>query len=270
MSEIKIISAKDQVRLRPLDAGFAYGYGLFETIKYAEGVLSFWAGHWSRLKASAKALNLEFAFVEGAVLDAIRALVQQDSIRCSMIKLSLLRVEAGVRLYVYARPMGDALESVELKLETKYPLNPHSLLAGHKTHNYLENFALLEQARAEGYYDAIRLDPLDHLAETTIGNLFIFADGQLRTPSLVHGILPGVIRAQLLDVADVEVGSYYSDMLQKAKAVYLTNSGSGIVPVARIAGGGVDCRYESREHSSFADLSALLQAAERSNSTRIK
>ena len=98
MSEIKIISAKDQVRLRPLDAGFAYSYGLFETIKYAEGVLSFWAGHWSRLKASAKALNLEFAFVEGAVLDAIRALVQQDSIRCSMIKLSLLRVEAGVRL----------------------------------------------------------------------------------------------------------------------------------------------------------------------------
>ncbi|MEN8735000.1 MAG: aminotransferase class IV [Lentimonas sp.] len=269
MSEIKIITAKDTVGLGPLDAGFAYGYGLFETIKYADGILSFWAAHWARLGASAKALNLVCDFEENAVLDAIRSLVQQNSITSSMIKLSLLRVDSGSQLYVYARPMGDVSESVELKLETRYPLNPHSLLTGHKTHNYLENLAILEQARADGYYDAIRLDPLDNLAETTIGNLFVYVDGHLRTPSLVHGILPGVIRGQLLDGGNVEVGSYYSDLLQKAEAVYLTNSGSGVLPVSRVAGGGVDCAYDSRGHASYVELNALLEAAERSNSTRI-
>lgn len=269
MSGIKIITSKDAVSIGLSDAGFAYGYGLFETIKYVDGVLSFWTAHWARLQLSAKALNLECAFDEVAVLDAIRSLVRQDSLTNSMIKLSLLRVDSGSRLYVYTRVTGNVPEVVELKLETKYPLNPHSLLAGHKTHNYLENMALLEQARAGGYYDAIRLDPLDHLAETTIGNLFIFVDGHLRTPSLVHGILPGVIRGQLLDIADVEVGSYYPDMLQKAEAVYLTNSNVGLLPVARVEGGGVDCSYNSRTHSSYGSLNGLLETAERAYSTPI-
>jgi branched-subunit amino acid aminotransferase/4-amino-4-deoxychorismate lyase len=269
MSEIVVISSKGTFAADPLDAGVAYGFGLFETIKYHGGCLRFWASHWRRLQTSADELGLKCNFKEAAVLDAIRSLVRRDALAEGMIKLSLIRAAGGVRLLVYARPLVAAPESVTLKLETQFPLNPQSLLAGHKTHNYMENFALLERARGEGFHDAIRLDPLGHLAETTIGNLFMIKQGRLLTPSLVHGILPGTIRAAVLALFDAEQGSYYPDVLEQAEAVFMTNSGAEILPVSRVDGGGLDCFFESASHPELARIRERLAVADLEHSLEI-
>ncbi|HAV12340.1 MAG TPA: hypothetical protein DCX06_02425 [Opitutae bacterium] len=269
MSEIIIVKAKESAALGPLGAGFAYGFGLFETIKFVEGRLVFWKEHWSRLQASAKFFDMDCSFAEADILRAIRELVEHDGISESMIKLSLLRNAVGTQLFVYARPKADTTESVKLKLETKCPIHPYSMLAGHKTHNYMENMSLFEGARKEGYYDALRLDTLGYLAETTIGNLFFILEGRLCTPSLMHGILPGVVRAEVLKHFDVEEGSYYPDVFERADAVFMTNSGSGLLPVTGLSGAGIDRHFDSVDQPFLADVRSTLAGLERDSSVRI-
>lgn len=262
MSEIIILHAGETARLDPTRGGFAHGFGIFETIRLSGGRLSFWAAHWERMRASAEELQLDLAVDASAVLGAVRVLVAADGLSGGLVKLSLLRDGEGTRLFVYARAAGPVPESAQLKWEPRYPVNENSLLAGHKTHNYMENRALFEASQADGFYDALRTSVSGHLAETTMGNLFFIAGGKLRTPALATGILPGVIRAEVLRIHGAEEGCYTVEALEKAEAVFMTNSSCGILPVTRLAGAGLDLNFGSATDTRIQELAASLAAAE--------
>jgi branched-subunit amino acid aminotransferase/4-amino-4-deoxychorismate lyase len=266
MPSIKILHSNQTALLDPTQSGFAHGFGLFETIKLAEGRLCFWEAHWNRMQASAEALNLKLTSDSGAALFAVRELVQVDHLKDGLIKLSLLREGAVARLFVYARGVASAPGSVQLKLDVRYPVNERSVLAGHKTHNYMENISLLEACRGEGFYDMIRVETLGHLAETTIGNIFFIIDGKLCTPSLETGILPGVIRGELLHLAHTKEGLFLPEVLKTAEAVFMTNSSCGILPVERIRSDGADLNFKSSSHLLIKELTAGLVVAEKENS----
>jgi len=129
----------------------------------------------------------------------------------------------------------------------------------------MENFAILEGARRAGFHDAIRLDPFGHLAETTMGNLFYIDKRRLHTPCRVQGILPGVVRAAILELHPVQEGSYYPEVLQGAEAVFMTNSGAGVLPVSRVTGAGIECRFESAQHPVVVELTGAFGAYERAH-----
>ena len=72
-----------------------------------------------------------------------------------------------------------------------------------------------------------------------MANLFFVKGDTLFTPALSAGILPGVIRSEVLQAAkkhsiDAEEGHYSLDSLKTAEAVFLTNSSAGILPVCSI------------------------------------
>lgn len=261
MSEIIILPSEKFVELDPRGAGFAYGYGLFETIQFTEKCLAFWDAHWQRLGASAQTLGLDFEYQESAVLDAIKELLRLEPVDSTMVKLSLVGMGTSTKLYIYLRPLTATPERVRLELNTENRIHMSSLLSGHKTHNYMENMLLLERAKVAGFYDCLRVDGGGYLAETTIGNLFFVKDGKLCTPSLKHGILPGVIRGELLQLVEVEEGSYTPADLQSAEAIFMTNSGCGILPIEGVAGGGVDLRLESGDHGMLKELIERLVIA---------
>jgi len=250
MSEIIILQSGDAAALNPNQSGFAHGFGIFETIKLSQGRLCFWEAHWQRFYDSAVDLGLPLDHTPEGALAAIRELAQADGLRDGTVKLSLLKEGAGARCYVYARPAMSATTTVRLQLTMQYPLNEHSRLAGHKTHNYMENMLLLESARAEGFADVLRVNTAGVLAETTVANLFFIKQGRLCTPALSTGILPGVIRAEVIQVADslgvpVEEGSYTPAVLQAAEAVFLTNSSVGIRLMDTISGEELDLMVPS-------------------------
>ena len=241
MSEIVILHAGDQVHMDPMQSGFTHGFGIFETIKLAAGRLCFWEAHWQRLGRSADALNIPFDGSKEAALSAIRDLVQAAALDDGIIKLSLLREGGDSRCYVYARPEMPTIGSARLQLSQATPLNEHSALAGHKTHNYMENMLLLEAARAAGFSDLIRVNTAGILAETTVANLFLLKNGQVCTPAQSTGILPGVVRTCILQMArtlsiPVLEGCFPVEMLQDADAVFLTNSLLGILLVDSVVG----------------------------------
>ena len=202
---------------------------------------------------------------------AIRELVQADGLRDGTLKLSLLKAGAGAACYVYTRPAIAPIATVRLQLATTNPINEHSRLAGHKTHNYMENMLLLESARAEGYSDVLRVNSAGVLAETTLANLFFIKQGRLCTPALSTGILPGVIRAEVLRLAEslaipVEEGSYSPAVLQEAEAVFLTNSTVGIRLMDTISGEGFDLMVPGQPQHLLDALTSELLAVEMKNS----
>tara|TARA_B110000196_G_scaffold71795_1_gene61592 strand:- start:542 stop:1375 length:834 start_codon:yes stop_codon:yes gene_type:complete len=271
MSEIIILQSGDAAALNPTQSGFAHGFGIFETIKLSQGRLCFWQAHWQRFYDSAVDLGLPLDHTSEGALAAIRGLVQADGLRDGTLKLSLLKQGAGASCYVYTRPAMAATATVRLQLTTTNPINEHSRLAGHKTHNYMENMLLLESARAQGYSDVLRVNSAGVLAETTLANLFFIKQGRLCTPALSTGILPGVIRAEVLRLAEslaipVEEGSYSPAVLQEAEAVFLTNSSVGIRFMDTISGGGLDLMVPGEPLPLLDALTSALSAAEMKNS----
>ena len=267
MSEIIILQSGDAAALNPNRSGFAHGFGIFETIKLLQGRLCFWKAHWQRFYDSAVDLGLPLDHTPEGALAAIRELVQAEGLRDGTVKISLLKEGTGARCYVYARPAMATTASVRLQLTTKHPLNEHSCLAGHKTHNYMENMLLLESARAEGYADVLRVNTAGVLAETTVANLFFIREGRLCTPALSTGILPGVIRAEVIQVADslaipVEEGSYTPAVLQAAEVVFLTNSSVSIRSMNTISGAGLDLMLPSEPRALLDALTSGLSDVE--------
>ena len=265
MPDIVLVPRGETIPLSPTASAFAHGFGLFETMRYVDGRLFFWKDHWARLVKSAQHFALALP-KEDAVLAALREFVARAKLTEGTLKLSLLKNTEGSCLYVYSRPPISAPDSRTLLLDTANPIYPRSLLAGHKTHNYMEVMHLLSLARAQSYYDCLRLDTNGHLAETATSNLFFFKDGRLHTPALDTGILPGVTRAALLRDRDLQIveGHFAPETLHDAEAVFVTNATSGLKIIERVDGfaAGQSSQYSVTSEALSAVQSVLVSAQE--------
>lgn len=250
MPNLTVLTASQSVELNPRESGFAHGFGIFETMKLAAGRLYLFEAHWHRLMCSADALGLDCEASAAEVLGGIRELVETEGLLNAVIKLSLLREGAQAKLFVYSRPIHPCPKSISLQLRTDAPINESSPLAGHKTHNYMENILLLLQAKSEGYSDVLRVNTVGELAETAVGNFYFIREGRLHTPSLRCGVLPGTRRELVLQLArdmkmEVLEGSFGLDALSDIDGAFVTNASVGVLPVHRLGGAGVE--YDASE-----------------------
>jgi branched-subunit amino acid aminotransferase/4-amino-4-deoxychorismate lyase len=267
MPDIVLVPNGESIPLSPTASSFAHGFGLFETMRYMDRRLFFWKDHWARLAKSAKHFALALP-KEEAALAALRDFVVKTKFTEGALKLSLLKDTEESCLYVYSRPPITSPNSNTLILNTTNPIYPRSLLAGHKTHNYMEVMHLLSLARAQAYYDCLRIDTNGHLAETATSNLFFLKDGRLYTPALDTGILPGVTRAALLRDPDLQIeeGHFVPEILRDADAIFVTNTTSGLKIIERIDGfsAGQSAQYSVASEALSVIQSVLLSAHESS------
>ena len=245
MPKVTVLTEGQSAELDPKESGFAHGFGIFETMKLAAGRLYLFDAHWHRFMCSADALGLDCEASAADVLAGIKTLVETDGLLNAVIKLSLLREGNQTQLFVYSRPSHVCPKSISLKFCTDAPINESSPLAGHKTHNYMENLLLLLKAKSEGYSDVLRVNTVGELAETTVGNFFFIRDGRLHTPSLRCGVLPGTRRGLVLQLAhdmkiEVIKGSFGLDALNDMDGAFVTNASVGVLPVHRLMGAGVE------------------------------
>jgi branched-subunit amino acid aminotransferase/4-amino-4-deoxychorismate lyase len=273
MSEIVVLKSGSNAHLNPLHSGFAHGWGIFETIRFARGQLEFWNAHYERLLHSAKVFNLHFDPAESAVLAAIRELVQSEKLRDVAVKLSLLEAGTDSCCYIYSRSIALPGDDVSLYLSMEYPLNECSVLAGHKTHNYIESVHLKRSVSRAGFYEGVRVNTAGFLTEAAMANLFFIKGNTLYTPALSTGILPGVIRAEVLEAARIrsisfEEGCYPVESLKTATAVFLTNSSIGILPVSSLQADDFAVTYAA-SHPIVDALKIALDDAKKRKSIRL-
>ena len=110
-------------------------------------------------------------------------------------------------------------------------VNSNNLFLYHKTTNREFYNKEWQGAKEKGLIDYIFLNQQDELTEGCISNLFIETDGQLYTPPIESGLLPGILRASLIESGKVEEKKLYLDDIKRADCIFMGNSVKGLVNV---------------------------------------
>jgi len=265
------IVSEDDAFISPLDRGFLYGDGLFETIKAQGDHIYFLDEHLLRLEQDARVLNLPFP-ADFPFRKTIRQLLQENRIQGeAAIKICLSRGKHTGMLSLYdataptlviqARPYHGAAkeawdQGLELAIERELKQNALSPLCRMKSLNYLFYLLVRNRAQAAGCDDAIIMNADGDICESTIANLFFFRRGRLETPAISCGLLPGILRAALLDCLNKAGRKAYEvsiglDALHESEEIFLTNSLAEIIPVGKIEKHEYKGREKTREIKKF-------------------
>jgi len=271
--------APGSLALRADDRGFTLGDGLFETLRAYGGVPFRLREHLERLAAGAQRIALPIpSDLERQVRTALatfHARVGAGAVASSTgaeepplttgekapdrppdasIRITVSRGSGAAGLAPPREPRPTVVITVrsfsadpQLYVDGIRTIiasgrrNEFAATVGLKQLGYLEAVVGLAEARARGADDAIFLDTSGHLAEATTSNLFLVVDGELLTPPVGCGILPGVTRAAVLEVAP-EAGLVAREevlipyVFPKADEAFVTASNREIVPVCAVDG----------------------------------
>ncbi len=239
------------------DRGLLYGDGLFETLLGLNAQVVFLHRHLARLENSAQALRIPCPLAAEELCAAVERTVEQADDPRLYLRITLTRGVGGApselaggtgRLIIWARPYPgyppQLYENGMAALLATTRRNHHSPLCRHKTLNYLDNLLAKAEATGKGADEAIVLNTDGHLSEASAANLFIVVAGQLMTPPLSDGPLPGIIRQVVLEIAgELEIPcrerSLLPEDLAQADEALLTNSLMGVMPLCRFADGTI-------------------------------
>ena len=255
-----LITPMDRAVVPVSDHGFLYGDSVYETVR-TYGHRPFLLGrHIDRLSRSAEAIRLRLPWSREHLARQIDLTIQTASEGAT-------GQEFAIRIMATRGPgpMGydpDLCPTPTLAILVRrlQPLPPEQVAGGVaaitstvrrnpiesldpriKSSNLLNNILAAQQAKDAGAFEAILLNAAGEVAEGTLTNVFLVSEGRIRTPSVDSGILDGVTRELVLELAaalgrPVEQGRYRGDELGRADEIFLTSTTREIVPVSRLDG----------------------------------
>ncbi len=244
-----------ETRLSVLDHGVLYGDSAYETLRTYGGVVFRLGEHLARLRRTAAGIRLELPWSDSELAAEIAAL-QADLEGELYIRLLVLR---GVGELDYARNEAQRPTLVVLAgpfveqpqwLYTRgltaglvqMRRSPHRALSPNlKTGNLLNARLAHMEARERGWQEALMLNLEGHLTEASSSNLFLVLDGVLSTPAVSDGILEGVTRNALLELAATEgistrVASLGPETLAQASEAFLSSTTRAVGPIGQLSG----------------------------------
>jgi branched-chain amino acid aminotransferase len=245
--------------LSPLDRGFTLADGLFETMRAYRGVIFRLDQHLERLAAGARALGITLpSWLAASVPEAMRIAHDAGSSEAS-VRLTVSRGIGGTGVIPPAPVPDDAGPTVVLAIQAvpAFPeaiyarglaariasgrRNERGLASGIKALAYTEAIMAMAEARAAGADEAIWLDTEEHVAEATSSNLFFLTEDTLVTPPVTCGVLPGITRRAVMELAP-SLGLAVSERIVEraelfgAREAFLTSSLREIAPLVRVDG----------------------------------
>lgn len=242
-----------EAKVSVFDYGFLYGDGLFETFRAYSGKIFRLAEHLNRLSEAAKRLALSLP--SAPRLEALlHETLERNRLDDALLRLTVSRGEgapglnpepdAAPTLVISARefkgyPPADYSRGISgLIVQTRRNAGPGSAF---KSISFLDNILAKLEAKKKGAFEGLLLNSDGHLCEGTVSNLFWIQEGRLKTPSTSSGILQGITRGVVLELAkaaqiDVEEGLYDAAHLLAADEAFLTSSGLELMPLAVVDG----------------------------------
>lgn len=244
-----VVCPPEEASISVFDRGLLYGDGCFEVLRTWDSVAVELAAHLDRLYATAAWLQLQLlerTQLEEAVYRTIAAARTHVPVPPPIshpewrIRIVVTRGPGGLaqpfadlgrgRAIVIVEPLPPPPAELSLAI-VAWPISPSG---SHKTLAFLDPLIARELARAAGADEAVRLDAAGHVVEGSTCNLFIVSRGEVITPRLVPGVLPGITRARVRTLRAVIEREVSVAELRAADEVFVTSSLRGIVPVTRI------------------------------------
>ena len=216
------------------DRGFTLGDGLFETMRLAGGTVRHWSRHLARLQHGAQVLGIPLAYSPDQLRAAVDQLAQASGMAEGVVRLTLTR-GIGARgllppenpsptVLIALAPIPAALGPARVTVSTLTRRNEFSPLAGLKSLNYLDAILARQEAALRGYDDALLLNTQGYVAESSVASIFMVIDGQLCTPPISDGALPGVARGLVVEALGAQDRHVPPSDLFQADEIVLTNA----------------------------------------------
>jgi len=235
-------------RIDPADRGLLLADGLFETLRVYGGRAFQLEAHLARLAAGAVVLDLPLP-PAGDIARAVAETLAANDLREGSLRITVTRGpgERGLlppahpspTLLIVGHPSGEAPPAAMTAHVSSIRRNEHSPLSRLKSLAYLDNVLALREAAAAGCDEALVLNTAGRLSGGSRSNLFLVLNGSLVTPPPSEGILAGIARRTLIDLAG-EAGiaareaPLNLDDVEAASEALICNSLLEVRPLARL------------------------------------
>jgi branched-chain amino acid aminotransferase len=250
---------RSKAELSPFDHGFLYGYGLFETMRAYNGHIFRLDRHLTRLRRSAQSLGLTHSVIASEAKQSLEAACTK-TLEANKLKDARLRLTVSAGEGDMTPDLGTCSSpTVLITAQNLVPLPPEKYESGFKamlsplrrnsqsplsrlkSTCYMENVLARTAARAAGCDEAIFLNEQGYLTEGSTTNVFLVSRGELITPCLESGVLPGVTRDAVLEIArtsNIKATERWVQLneLIEAQEAFVTNSILELMPLVSVEG----------------------------------
>ena len=246
--------SKEDAKISVYDHGLLYGDGVFEGMRTYSGKVFRLAEHIDRLYESARAILLTIPMSKQDLIDAVKKTVELSGLSDSYIRLVVTRGAGSLGLdpnrtsdpqiiiivdliALYDRKYYD--EGLKIITASTIRNHPAALSPRIKSLNYLNNIMAKIEGLQAGCMEAIMLNHKGEVAECTGDNIFIVKHGHLLTPPTEAGILEGITRNAILELAkELKIPAREATLtrhdLLVADECFLTGSAAEVIPVVSI------------------------------------
>lgn len=253
------ITPADQARVSVLDNGFTFGDAVYETLRTYGGRPFHLGRHLERLRRSAQRLAIAIPPGDGALARDLDALLLRAANSESYIRIIVTRGVGDIS-YHFERIVGPTVvmavkplaaippryyvEGVPVIFSSIRRNDPRALDPAIKSCNLINNILAVQEAQAKGAFEPIMLNETGEVAESASANVFMVKAGTLLTPPLEAGILPGVTRRVVMELArGLEIPMREEPIAVKdllaADEAFLTSTLKEVMPIATIDGRSV-------------------------------
>jgi len=250
----------------PGQVGFMNGWGVFSTLRVAGGVMFAYERHWARLRHDATRMHVPFPSDPEWLWTRLNRLLEANLVSDGTLRVAVVRNRGGAfegpgmdrdfDLIAFSTDLTNWGTSVRLAVK---PQARHAQceFAGAKILSWALNLTWYEEAHQRGFDEYVLLNERGEVCECTSANIFANFGGDVYTPPLSSGCLPGITRELLLQEIRVP-GLVVSEQtllpadLERADQVLIASSTRDVMPVSEI---------ESLRVRNQGRGTALLQSA---------
>lgn len=247
---------QENAKITVYDHGLLYGDGAFEGIRVYSGKVFKLREHIARLYRSAHALMIELPITQAEMEQAVLTALRTNGITDGYIRITITRgVGLGLdprgvknptviimtdKLSLYPEEMyrdGLNVVTVSTRVPPSHSLEPRIKSLG----KYVCNIQAKIEANRVGAGEGLMLNVEGYVAEATGDNVFLVKDGRIITPPPYAGILEGITRNTVMELArglgiTVEETLFTLFDVYSADECFLTGTAAEVIPVAKVDG----------------------------------
>ena len=230
--------------------GLMNGWGVFSTLRVANGVLFAYELHWARMRHDAQRLRVPFPTDPEDLKSRLHKIIEANDAADATLRVVVVRNHGGpfegpgikrdYDIVAFTTDLADWSDNVRLALK---PQARHAQceFAGAKVMSWAFNLAWYEEAHEKGFDEVVLLNERGEVSECTSANIFVANGATVFTPPLTSGCLPGVTRELLLEEVGVpgitvEERTLLPADLEEGDEVFITSSTRDLLSVQEIEG----------------------------------